>query len=243
MGYSVGQVARLAKVTVRTLHHYDEVGLLSPGERTPSGYRRYDDADLDRLQQILFYRRLGFSLDDIASVLDDPDTGPSEHLRRQHRLLTEQITRLQEMAAAVERAMEARKMGINLSPEEKFEIFGEDYSEDYEAEAEQRWGDSEAWRQSQQRTARYGKEDWVRIKEEADDLNRRLAEAMAAGHARTARRPWRWRRSTGGPSRTPSTTAPTPSTGGSPGCTWPTRGSPGPMRRCGPAWRSGCTTP
>ncbi|WP_377270241.1 MerR family transcriptional regulator [Peterkaempfera sp. SMS 1(5)a] len=183
MGYSVGQVARLAGVTVRTLHHYDEVGLLSPAGRTPSGYRRYGAADLDRLQQILFYRELGFSLDDIASVLDDPGTGPSEHLRRQHRLLTDRIARLQEMAAAVERAMEARKMGINLTPEEKFEIFGEGYSEDYEVEAEQRWGDSEVWRQSQQRTARYGKQDWVRIKAAGDDLNRRLAEAMAAGHA------------------------------------------------------------
>ena len=181
MDYSVGQVARLAKVTVRTLHHYDEVGLLSPGGRTPSGYRRYDEADLDRLQQILFYRELGFSLDDIAAVLDDPGTTPSEHLRRQHRLLTDRIARLQEMAAAVEKAMEARKMGINLTPEEKFEIFGENYSEDYETEAEQRWGGTDAWKQSQQRAAQYSKEDWIRIKAQQDDLNRRLAEAMAAG--------------------------------------------------------------
>lgn len=183
MSYSVGQVARLARVTVRTLHHYDEVGLLRPEGRTPSGYRRYDDADLDRLQQILFYRELGFSLDDIASVLDDPGSTPTEHLRRRHRLLTEQIARLQDMAEAVERAMEARRMGIRLTPEEKFEVFGEEYSEEYEAEAERRWGDSEAWRQSQARTARYTKEDWSRLKAAADDLNRRLAEAMAAGLA------------------------------------------------------------
>jgi MerR family transcriptional regulator, thiopeptide resistance regulator len=72
-------------------------------------------------------------------------------------------------------------MGISLTPEEKFELFGENYSEDYEREAEERWGDTEAWAQSQQRTRSYGKEDWVRVKEEVDDLNRRFVEAMRAG--------------------------------------------------------------
>ncbi|MFC5910387.1 MerR family transcriptional regulator [Streptacidiphilus monticola] len=183
MGYSVGEVSRLAKVTVRTLHHYDEVGLLHPSARTSAGYRRYDDADLDRLQQILFYRELGFSLDDIAAVLDDSaGTPPSEHLRRQHALLTDRIARLQQMAAAVERALEARKLGINLTPEEKFEVFGEDYV-DYEEEAQERWGETDAWKQSQRRASQYRKEDWMRIKAEADELNVRIGEAIAAGHA------------------------------------------------------------
>ncbi|MFF4650340.1 MerR family transcriptional regulator [Streptomyces sp. NPDC001380] len=180
MDYSVGEVARLAGVTVRTLHHYDEVGLLRPGGRTPSGHRRYGDADLDRLQQVLFYRELGFPLDDIAAVLDGPERTPTEHLRRHHRMLTERIGRLTEMAAAVERAMEARRMGIDLTPEEKFELFGPEY-EGWADEAEQNWGGTEQWRQSQRRTAGYTKEDWVRIKEEGDDLNRRLAEAVDAG--------------------------------------------------------------
>ncbi|MEY9965577.1 DNA-binding transcriptional MerR regulator [Streptacidiphilus sp. MAP12-16] len=182
MSYSVGQVAGYAKVTVRTLHHYDEIKLLSPSGRTPAGYRRYDDADLDRLQQILFYRELGFSLEEIASILDDRDVSPSEHLRRQHRLLSGRIARLQEMAAAVEEALEARKMGINLTPEEKFEMFGEGYQE-YEAEAEQRWGETDAWKQSQQRTAQLTKEDWVRIKSESTDIMQRITEAVLAGAA------------------------------------------------------------
>ncbi|RAG86523.1 MerR family transcriptional regulator [Streptacidiphilus pinicola] len=182
MSYSVGQVARFAKITVRTLHHYDEIKLLSPSDRTPSGYRRYDDADLDRLQQILFYRELGFSLDDIAAILDDSEVSPSEHLRRQRSLLLERIDRLQEMVASVEHALEARKMGIQLTPEEKFEVFGEDYV-DYQDEAEQRWGETEAWKQSQQRAAQYSKEDWVEIKAEGDALNDRIAEAIAAGGA------------------------------------------------------------
>ncbi|MER7751010.1 MerR family transcriptional regulator [Kitasatospora sp. NPDC097643] len=180
-GYTVGAVAKIAKVTVRTLHHYDEIGLLSPEGRTPAGYRRYGDADLDRLQQILFYRELGFPLEEVAAILDDDSVSPSEHLRRQHELLTDRISRLQELAAAVEHAMEAKKMGIQLTPEEKFEVFGEHYQEEWESEAEQRWGDTEAWAQSQRRTGEYGKEDWLRIKAEADALNDRLVAAFTAG--------------------------------------------------------------
>ncbi|MFD8083891.1 MerR family transcriptional regulator [Kitasatospora sp. NPDC059722] len=180
-GYSVGAVARIAKVTVRTLHHYDEIGLLSPAGRTRAGYRRYVDADLDRLQQILFYRELGFPLEEIAAILDDDSVSPSEHLRRQHSLLTDRIKRLQELAAAVEHAMEARRMGVQLTPEEKFEIFGEDYKEEWEQEAEQRWGDTEAWAESQRRTGAYGKADWERIQAEMTALNGRLAAAVAAG--------------------------------------------------------------
>ncbi|WP_042403410.1 MerR family transcriptional regulator [Streptacidiphilus carbonis] len=182
MSYSVGQVAGFAGTTVRTLHHYDEIKLLSPSGRTAGGYRRYDDADLDRLQQILFYRELGFSLEEIAGILDDREVSPSEHLRRQHALLTGRIERLQQMAAAVEEALEARSMGINLSPEEKFEIFGEGYQE-YEDEAQQRWGGSEAWKQSQRRAAELSKDDWIRIKAEGDEIMRRISAAVRSGVA------------------------------------------------------------
>ncbi|MEU9042620.1 MULTISPECIES: MerR family transcriptional regulator [unclassified Kitasatospora] len=180
-GYSVGAVAKIAKVTVRTLHHYDEIGLLSPAGRTRSGYRRYVDADLDRLQQILFYRELGFPLEEIAAILDDHSVSPSEHLRRQHRLLSDRIRHLQDLASAVEHAMEARRMGIQLTPEEKFEIFGEGYQEEWEQEAEQRWGDTEAWAESQRRTGAYSKADWERIQAEMAELNTRLVEALTGG--------------------------------------------------------------
>jgi DNA-binding transcriptional MerR regulator len=180
MSYSVGQVAGFARTTVRTLHHYDEIKLLSPSGRTAAGYRRYDDADLDRLQQILFYRELGFSLEEIATILDDRDIAPSEHLRRQHALLTGRIERLQRMAAAVEEALEARTMGIKLTPEEKFEIFGEGYQE-YEDEAQERWGGTDVWEQSRRRTAELTKDDWIRIKAEQDAAGARLAAALAAG--------------------------------------------------------------
>ncbi|MGK5632393.1 MerR family transcriptional regulator [Streptomyces sp. URMC 123] len=181
MSYSVGQVAGFAGVTVRTLHHYDEIGLLAPSGRSHAGHRRYDDADLDRLQQILFYRELGFPLDEVAALLDDPDADPVRHLRRQHDLLSARIEKLRRMAAAVETAMEARKMGVRLTPEERFEVFGDHDPERYEEEARRRWGDSDAYRESRRRTSSYTKEDWLRIKAEQEDWGRRLAAVMDAG--------------------------------------------------------------
>ncbi|GGN74013.1 HTH-type transcriptional activator TipA [Streptomyces albiflavescens] len=181
MSYSVGQVAGFAGVTVRTLHHYDEIGLLAPGGRSHAGHRRYSDADLDRLQQILFYRELGFPLDEVAALLDDPDADPRAHLRRQHELLTARIEKLQKMAAAVEHAMEARKMGINLTPEERFEVFGDKDPEQYAEEAEQRWGGTEEYAESQRRAARYTKDDWKRVQAEVDAWSERYQALMAAG--------------------------------------------------------------
>jgi DNA-binding transcriptional MerR regulator len=180
---NVGEVAALAGVTVRTLHHYDRIGLVSPSRRTTAGYRVYAAADLDRLHQVLVYRELGFPLDEVAALLDDADADPEAHLRRQHGLLRDRLERTRAVLAALEKEMEARSMGISLTPEEKFELFGEGYSEDYESEAEERWGDTEAWAQSTRRTAAYTKEDWVRIKTEADDVTARFAAAMQAGAA------------------------------------------------------------
>src|SRR5215203_5254239 len=76
---NVGEVAELAGVTVRTLHHYDRIGLLTPSERTAAGYRRYTPSDLDRLHRVLVYRELGFPLEEVATLLDDPDADPAAH--------------------------------------------------------------------------------------------------------------------------------------------------------------------
>ncbi|MER7442273.1 MerR family transcriptional regulator [Micromonospora avicenniae] len=181
MAYTVGQVAKLAGVTVRTLHHYDEIGLLSPSGRSSTGYRRYDDADLERLQLIRHYRELGFPLDQITGILDDPAADPAAHLRRQHELLTVRIKRLQEMVSAIEFALEARKLNIRLTPEERFEVFGDFEPEAHAEEAEQRWGGTEAYAESNRRVSRYGKDDWLRFKQENEDWARRIVAVMSSG--------------------------------------------------------------
>ncbi|HEY2272047.1 MAG TPA: MerR family transcriptional regulator [Jatrophihabitantaceae bacterium] len=180
--YTVGEVARLSHTSVRTLHHYDDIGLLTPERRSPAGYRLYTDDDLQRLQQILFYRALDFGLDDIAAMLADPDRTADDHLRRQHRLVRERIEGSQALLAALEKEMEARRMGMRLTPEEQFEVFGTDkVGGEWAREAEDRWGDTDAYRESQRRAAEYTKDDWARLKEESDAGLRNFADAMRAG--------------------------------------------------------------
>ncbi len=242
MSYSVGQVAGFAGVTVRTLHHYDAIGLLVPSARSRAGHRRYSDADLDRLQQILFYRELGFPLEEVAALLDDPAADPRAHLRRQHDLLTARIERLQKMAAAVEQAMEARTMGINLTPEEKFEVFGDFDPDQYQEEVQERWGDTDAYRQSQQKTASYTKEDWQRIQRESDELTRRFVALMDAGERRTPRRRWTSPRTTARASPATTTTAATRCTPASGRCTSTTSASRATSTRRRRVWPRTCGT-
>jgi len=170
-------------VTIRTLHHYDEIGLLSPGGHSPAGYRLYDDSDIERLQRILFYRELGFPLEEIATIVDDPRTDALGHLRRQRGLLTERIRRLSAMVEAIDHEMEARTMNIRLTPEERLEVFGEFRPGDHAEEAEQRWGETESYKESQRRVSKYTKEDWQRLKAEGEEVQARLAATLEAGLA------------------------------------------------------------
>jgi DNA-binding transcriptional MerR regulator len=178
--YTVGEVARMSGVSVRTLHHYDEIGLLRPSGRSDAGYRLYSAADLGRLRRILFYRELELSLDAIAEILADPDARDDDHLRRQHRLLRERRARTDALIEAIETEMEAREMGISLTAEEQLEIFGDKFAE-HRDEAAERWGDTDAWKDSERRAAAYTKDDWLQIKREADANIDAFADALRAG--------------------------------------------------------------
>jgi DNA-binding transcriptional MerR regulator len=179
---TVGIVAELTGISIRTLHHYDHIGLVVPSVRTAAGYRGYTDADVERLHLVLVYRAVGLRLDEIRSLLDDPNVDVVAHLQRQHRLLLEQSERLQHTIKAVEELMNAHHDGIQLSAEEQIEIFGTTaFGDDYAAEAQQRWGDTDAWKQSQQRVSQLSKQDWIDIKAEGDALLADLATAKRAG--------------------------------------------------------------
>jgi DNA-binding transcriptional MerR regulator len=179
---TVGAVAALTGVSVRTLHHYDHIGLVVPSVRTPAGYRGYTDADIERLHLVLVYRSVGMPLDEIRALLDDPSSDVVEHLRRQYQLLLEQADRLQHTIKAVEELMNAHRSGIQLTAQEQVEIFGTTaFSEEYATEAEQRWGETEAWKQSQQRVSHFSKQDWIAIKAEGDVLLADLAQAKRDG--------------------------------------------------------------
>lgn len=182
MGYSVGQVSSLAGVTVRTLHHYDKAGLLSPSARSHVGYRLYSDADLARLQQILFYRELGFSLDEIAAILKDPQANALEHLRARQRQLREEIARLQRLAEVAEQAIEVQRTGVSLTPAERFDVFGEiAFDLSYATEARLKWGHSDAHQEAIGRAAAHTKEDWRRLMGEAATWRAELLVAFDDG--------------------------------------------------------------
>jgi len=181
MSYSVGQVGELLGITVRTLHHYDEIGLLVPSTRSAAGYRLYSDADLTRLQHIVVYRRLAFSLEEIKTLLD---TGPADletHLRRQRAAVSERLDELHGLVTAIDRALETTMNEQPISTAEMKDLFGDGFSEEYQAEAEQRWGDTEAWKQSKGRTGGYTAADWQAIKAEQDAVNAAFVAALEAG--------------------------------------------------------------
>ncbi|MEV0671611.1 MerR family transcriptional regulator [Mycobacterium sp. NPDC050441] len=179
---SVGAIAALTGISVRTLHHYDHIGLVVPSVRTAASYRGYTDADIERLHLVLVYRSVGMALDEIRALLDAPDSDVLAHLRRQHRLLCDRAAQLQQTIKAVEELMSAHDRGIQLTAEEQVEIFGTTaFGQEYAEEAEQRWADTEEWKQSQQRAAQLTKQDWIELKAENDALLAALAEGKRAG--------------------------------------------------------------
>lgn len=121
---TVGQAAELAGVTVRKLHHYDEIGLLRPSTRTVAGHRAYSADDVERLREVLAYRRLGFGLREVADLVNDPTTDAVAHLRRLRGLLLDQRDRAAAMVTAIDRELEARAMGIRTTPAEQLKVFG-----------------------------------------------------------------------------------------------------------------------
>ena len=136
---SVHEVARLTGVTARTLHYYDEIGLLKPARVTEAGYRLYDDAALSRLQNILLFRELQFPLKEIRAILDSPDFDPSEAIAQQIRLLELQYRRLGELIAFTRTL---QKKGVTTM---NFDVFDRSEIEAYEAEVRAKWCNTKAY--------------------------------------------------------------------------------------------------
>ncbi|WP_433417613.1 MerR family transcriptional regulator [Microtetraspora malaysiensis] len=179
--YTVGVVAKMAGVSVRTLHHYDEIGLLEPEGRSSTGYRLYTGDDVRKLQRILFYRELDFDLEAIRALLADQASTDVDRLHQQRRLLTERIARHQAMVALIDKELNARTLGITLTPHERLEVFGSSVLEENAARAEERWGGSELWQQRKLRASAYSAEDWLEIRAEQSRIHLRFLDSMNAG--------------------------------------------------------------
>ncbi|RTL66845.1 MAG: MerR family transcriptional regulator [Pseudonocardiaceae bacterium] len=175
MRWSTAEVARMARVSSRTLRHYDHTGLLRPAGTGHGGVRLYGRPELRRLQHILLLRELGLGLPDIGAVLDG-DTDETAALRRHHERLLSESRRLRTLAATVARTIEEREGGEEMAAEELFEGFGND---PYAAEARERWGDTAA--DSQRRVAGWDADRQKAVMAEGADVNARVAALMQAG--------------------------------------------------------------
>ncbi len=181
MAFTVGELAKLTGVTVRTLHHYDEIGLVRPSARSAAGYRLYDDGDVARLQQVLLHRELGLPLEQIAAVIDAPGFRRVDALRAQRAALAEKRDRLDGMLAAVDAALRLAERTTEMEPEDVKTMFdGFDHTQ-YDEEARQKWGESEAYKESARRTKQYGKAEWEQIRRDWEAIYARLAELMREG--------------------------------------------------------------
>jgi DNA-binding transcriptional MerR regulator len=180
---TVGAAARLAGVTVRTLHHYDEIHLVSPINHTDTGYRLYGQMEMERLQEVLFFRELGFGLAEILRIIEEPGHNRAEALGRQRDLLLEKSNRLVAMVEAIDKAIEADRRGIEMTAEELFGAFGDFDPAAHRREVEERWGKTDAYRESNRRVVDYSAQDWLTLRSEADAINEHLLDLMAAGVA------------------------------------------------------------
>ena len=156
----IGEFAKEYGVTERTLRYYDSIGLLKPDQTDRfSGYRTYSEENGKRLEQILFYRELEFPLDVIRSILDDPDYDASDALREQKKLLKLKKERLEQLILLLEKTEKGEKT-IDMSGNEY-----EKERERFEAEAKQRWGKTDSYREYREKTQNYGKEEYKKAQD------------------------------------------------------------------------------
>jgi DNA-binding transcriptional MerR regulator len=157
MRYTVKQLGQLAGVTNRTLHFYDEIGLLRPATYGDNGYRYYGEEAVFRLQQILFFRELGLSLEQIKTILDRPDFDLLNALEGHRQALKERGERLNRLIDTVELTIMHLRGEIEMSTKDFYSGFDEEQQKTYAEEAERRWGESAA--QSQQRWNNYSRDE------------------------------------------------------------------------------------
>lgn len=180
-GMRVGVAAELLGLSVRTLHHWDEIGLAAPSERTPAGYRLYLPEDLDRLRRIVAYRESGLTLEAIREVLDDAAAEISDTLREQRAQLARRIHDLQQLDERLERMSEAHEHGILLDDDEQRDIFGTDWDPQRSEQARLAWGGSRQWAQFAERSAARSPAQWGVLSEAMSSLQEDLTAAMNRG--------------------------------------------------------------
>ncbi|BBF44904.1 transcriptional regulator, MerR family [Lachnospiraceae bacterium KM106-2] len=157
MELKINEVAKLSGVTVRTLHYYDQIDLLKPSKITEAGYRLYEEDSLEKLQQILFFRELDFSLQEIKEIIKNPAYDEQEAMRKQKELLIQKRERLNGLIDLIDSAIKGDK-NMGLKAFDRSQI--EETKKKYAAEVKERWGQSDAYRESEEKTSSYDDKQW-----------------------------------------------------------------------------------
>lgn len=170
MKMQIKEFAEYTGVSVRTLHYYNEIGLLFPAyvdEHT--GYRYYDEESLFRMQEILFFRELEFSLKSIGEILSSPNYDKTKALKEQKQLLKLKKERLERLIDAIEEAKKGEKV---------MKAFDNSEFEKYKAEAQEKWGKTDAYKEHTEKTKHYSKDKWNNLVEEMNDIFAEFAACM-----------------------------------------------------------------
>jgi len=174
--FTVKQLAKLAGISVRTLHHYDEIGLLKPGARTETNYRYYGEKELLRLQQVLFYKELDMPLAKIAEILDDPSFDTEEALRSHKKELVKRKNRTNELLKTIDKTLIHLKKQ-KMKAEDMYRGFSKEQVEAYEKEAKEKWGEKIV-EESKQRIKNMGREGLDKLLAEGKEISKELSELM-----------------------------------------------------------------
>lgn len=180
MTYTVHQLSKLAGVSIRTLHYYDDIGLLRPSFVRSNGYRVYEEKEVVKLQQILLFRELEFPLEQIKEMISAKKFDMKAALRDQRKMLEMKKDRVNRLLEVVDRQL---KGGEYMTNKHAFGVFADTQMEEYKEEARKRWGNTEAYKQSAERTKHWTKEDYRRIAEEGTKFTEALAKLMDRGIA------------------------------------------------------------
>lgn len=171
----------MASISVRTLHFYDEMGLLRPSHRKSNGYRIYEEKDLLRLQQILFFRELEFSLEQIKEIVDAPGFDVRKALKQHRNLIEMKQARLTGLLHTIDITIKKMNKEKEIKDEELYGSFSKDEMEKYKEEAKQRWGHTDAYKQSQERVKHWTKADYDRVQKEGYELMEKMVAIMSKG--------------------------------------------------------------
>ena len=165
---------------MRTLHHYDHIGLLKPARQTENGYRLYDEQALLKLQQILFYRELGLGLEEIKGILGKPGFSPLEALKQHRQALENRAERLAKLMDTVDRTIQHLEGGNNMENQELFEGFSEEQQKEYTVEAAKLYGEKVVW-DSQAHWESYSPQRKKEILQNGSQVITQITEAIEYG--------------------------------------------------------------